>query len=54
MLFTCFNLQAEIIHLFRDYYLLLSEAKYKAKYGRGLKILILKRMLQRLLTALTQ
>ena len=30
------------------------EAKYKAKYGRGLKILTPKQMLQRLLIALAQ
>ena len=33
---------------------MLSEAKYKAKYGRGLKILTPKRMLQRLPMALAQ
>ena len=39
---------------FRDYFLLLSEAKYKVKYGRGLKILTLKKRLQRLSIALAQ
>ena len=33
---------------------MLYEAKYKAKYGRGLKILSTKQMLQRLPIALTQ
>ena len=33
---------------------MLSEAKYKAKYGRGLKILSTKQMLQRLPIALAQ
>ena len=33
---------------------MLSEAKYKAKYGRGLKILTPKQMLQRLPMALAQ
>ena len=39
---------------FRDYFLLLSEAKYKVKYERGLKILTLKKRLQRLSIALAQ
>ena len=39
---------------FRDYFLLLSEAKYKVKYGRGLKILTPKKRLQRLSIALAQ
>ena len=34
--------------------MLLSETKYKTKYGRGLKTLIPKQMLQRLPIALTQ
>ena len=33
---------------FRDYSFLLSEAKYKAKYGEGLKILTPKQMIQTL------
>ena len=33
---------------------LLSEAPYKAKYGKGLKILTPKQILQRLLIALAQ
>ena len=40
------------INFFRDYSSLLSEAKYKAKYGRGLKILSSKQMFQRLPIAL--
>ena len=39
---------------FRDYSLLLSEAKYKAKYGRGIKILTSKQVLQRLPIALAK
>ena len=39
---------------FRGYSFFLSEAKYKAKYGEGLKILTSKQMLQRLLMALAQ
>ena len=41
-----FDLREKIIHFFRDYSFLLSEAKYKTKYGRGCKILSLKRMVQ--------
>ena len=36
------------------FFFLLSEAKYKAKYGSGLKILSPKQMLQRLQIALAQ
>ena len=39
---------------FRYYYLLLSEAKHKAKYGSGLKILTSKQMFQRKPIALAQ
>ena len=49
-----FDLWEKIIDFFRDYSFLLSEAKYKAKYGEGLKILTSKQMLQRLLIALAQ
>ena len=49
-----FDLRKKIIDFFRDYYFLLSEAKYKVKYGKGLKILTRKQMLQRLLIALAQ
>ena len=34
----------EILILFRDYSILVSEAKYKAKHGKGLKILSPKQM----------
>ena len=40
--------------LFDDYSRILSEAKYKTKYGEGFKILTLKQMLQRLPIALAQ
>ena len=33
-----FDLTKKIIDFFRDYSVLLSEAKYKVKHGRGLKI----------------
>ena len=49
-----FDLREKIIDFFRDYSFLLSEAKYKAKYGRGLKILTTKQMLQRLPKPLAQ
>ena len=39
---------------FRDYSFLPSKAKYKAKYERGIKILVAKQMLQRLVIALEQ
>ena len=39
---------------FRDYSFLLSEAKYNAKYGEGLKVLSPKQVLQRLPIALAQ
>ena len=48
------DLREKIIHFFRDYSFLLSEARYKAKYGEGLKIFTSKRMLQRLPIALAQ
>ena len=35
-------LREKIIDFFRDYSFLLSEAKYKAKYGRSLKISTMK------------
>ena len=43
-----------IIDFFRDQSFLLSEAKYKAKYGEGLKTLSPKQMLQRLPVAVAQ
>ena len=39
-------------NLFKDYYLVVSVAKDKAKYGKGLKIWTLKQMIERLPTAL--
>ena len=40
--------------MFDDYSRIVSEAKYKTKYGEGLKILTPKQMLQRLQIALAQ
>ena len=40
--------------MFDDYSRITSEAKYKTKYGEGLKILTPKQMLQRLPIALAQ
>ena len=51
---TFFDLTEKIIDFFRDYYFLLSEAKYKSKYGKGLEILTFKQILQRLPLALAQ
>ena len=33
-----FDLRERIINFFRDYSVLISESKYKEKYGEGLKI----------------
>ena len=49
-----FDLREKIIHIFRDDTFLLSERKYKAKYGSGLKILNTKQTLQRLPIVLAQ
>ena len=43
-----------VIKLFNDYSSIISEAKYKIKYGEGLKILTPKPMLQRLPIALAK
>ena len=43
-----FDVREKIINFFKDCSLLLSEAKYKAKYWMGLKIFTSKQMLQRL------
>ena len=51
---TFFDLREKIIDFCRDYSFLLSEAKYKVKYGDGLKILTPKQILQRLPIALGQ
>ena len=42
------------IRLFNDYSLVISEAKYKTKYGKCIKILTPKQMLQRLPIGLAQ
>ena len=44
----------KILIFLEIFFFLLSEAKYKSKYGEGLKILTSKQMLQRLLIALPQ
>ena len=49
-----FDIREKIFDYFRDYSFLLFEAKYKTKYGSGLKILSPKQMLQRLPIALAQ
>ena len=49
-----FVLREKIIYLFRDYSFLISEAKCKAKYRSGLKILTSKHMLERSPVALVQ
>ena len=49
-----FDLRENIIIIFKDYSIFLSKTQYKAKYGRGLKILTPKQMLQRLPIALAQ
>ena len=41
-----FDLRENIIHFFGDYSFLLPEAKHKAKYGRALRIVNSKQMLQ--------
>ena len=43
-----------MVNFLRDFSFLLSEAKYKAKYGEGFKILTPKQMLQRLPIALAE
>ena len=47
-------IQKEVIKLFNEYSEIVSEAKYRAEYGEGLKILTPKQVLQRLQIALTQ
>ena len=49
-----FDLREKIIEFFRDNSFLLSEAKYKAKFGEGIKILTPKQMFQRLPIAVAQ
>ena len=43
-----------VVELFDEYSLIVSQAKHKAKYGEGLKILTPKQMLQRSPIALAQ
>ena len=49
-----FYLREKIIDFIRDYSLLQSESKYKVKYGRFLKMLTSKQMLQILPKVLAQ
>ena len=51
---SVFDLTEKKYLLFRDYSLLISEAKHKAEYGRSFKTLTPKQMLQRLPIALEQ
>ena len=44
----------EVINFFKDYYKIMNNAIYDAKYGKGLKIMIPKQMCQRLKIALAQ
>ena len=44
-----FDLREKTVDFFGDYSFLLSDAKFKAKYGRGFKILTTKQMLQKAL-----
>ena len=53
-IFNFFYLRGKVINFYRDYYILLPEAKYKAKDGKGLKILTPKQMFQRLPIAIAQ
>ena len=46
--------EKKFLIFFRDYSFLLPEAKYKTKYGEGLKALTVKQMLQRLPIVLAQ
>ena len=41
-----YNAREEVIKLYNDYGKIISESKYKAKYGAGLKIITPKQMLQ--------
>ena len=49
-----YELRPAAIKLFNEYSLIESEDKYKAKQGKGLKILSPKQMLQRMPIALAQ
>ena len=52
--FYKYESREKVIKLFDDYSRSVSEAKYKTKYGEGLKILTPKQMLQRLPIAVAQ
>ena len=49
---TLYESREKVIKLFDDYSRIVSEGKYKTKYGEGLKILTPKQMFQRLQIAL--
>ena len=49
-----YNSREKVIKLYNDYTKIISEAIYKTKHGKGLKILTPKQMLQRLPIALAQ
>ena len=49
-----YELREVVLKLFNDYSSVVSEAKHKAKHGKGLKLLTPKQMLQRLPIALAQ
>ena len=49
---TLYESREKVIEFFSDYSRIVSEVKYKTKYGEGLKILTPKQMLQRLPIAL--
>ena len=51
---TLYESREKVIKLFDDYSRIVSEAKYKTKYGECLKILTPKQMLQRLPIAFAQ
>ena len=51
---TFYESREKVFKLFDDYSKIVSEAKYKTKYGEGLKILTPKQMLQRLPIAIAQ
>ena len=51
---SLYKARSEAIKFHGDYYLMMSEAKYKATKGTGLKILTPKQMLQRLPIAVAQ
>ena len=48
------NLREAVIKLFNDYPFIASETKHKVKYGKELKILTPKQVLQRLIISLAQ